>query len=543
MSSGLEVKESNLKPNWVGKRIWINLQSLGFQSMYWGSAQKQVTASTTDDNNKTEEEKAQMNYKSAWIKHMTLDAKDMKTESVGIKVRPIEGLEGVDYLSPGALTNHVSYVFGPVIKALEDAGYNSNPSKPNLAAAPYDWRVMPLELERRDKYFSKTMTMVETLYKNNNNTPVVILGHSLGCKTSHYFMNFAKVKNGQRWIDKYIHTYMPVGGPHLGAPKALRSVISGDKMGLDAFLSDEEALVFGRSLGSGPWLIPKELPAGVPASAYILPHGALQISFTQACDANPLVNNREDLQRPRKYQLQVVGRGLQGNINERRTVLTPFQKVSSDHGPDVVSFTKDHVSFGTLPNPIPEATLHFLLQEPGIGAAKKEKDNRGCCNLGCCIASLFCCCFYLVYRLVRCFTYGVVRAGALTADAITSSAGGGTTLAFSEAVKIPPRVWKGDTVTMKVPLFHQDDYGKAEGCGCFASLVNPRKAYLYVKMKWYPYNREKSFKRICSPVCQPSDDAPDLPIEHKRGAMYQSFPGSDLIDREGLRGTTLQVRL
>lgn len=175
MSSGLEVKESTLKPNWVGKRIWINLQSLGFESMYWGSAQKKKQHHPQQ--NETKEQEAQMNYKSAWVKHMTLNVNDLKTEPTGIKIRPIDGLEGVDYLSPGALTNHVSYVFGPVITALQAAGYNADPTKPNLAASPYDWRLMPLELERRDGYFTKTMTLVEKMYKDNRNSPVVLLGH------------------------------------------------------------------------------------------------------------------------------------------------------------------------------------------------------------------------------------------------------------------------------------------------------------------------------------------------------------------------------
>eukprot|EP00529_Nitzschia_sp_RCC80_P014051 CAMPEP_0113478794 /NCGR_PEP_ID=MMETSP0014_2-20120614/20950_1 /TAXON_ID=2857 /ORGANISM="Nitzschia sp." /LENGTH=746 /DNA_ID=CAMNT_0000372017 /DNA_START=517 /DNA_END=2757 /DNA_ORIENTATION=- /assembly_acc=CAM_ASM_000159 len=536
MSSGLEVQESTLKPNWVGKRIWINLSSLGFSSMYWGSAQSKKQQHQTKSE---KEQEAQINYKSAWIKHMTLNVKDMTAEPAGVKIRPISGLEGVNYLSPGALTNHVSYVFGPVIDALQEAGYNSNPDKLNLAASPYDWRVAPQELERRDQYFTKTMRMVETLYKDNDNTPVVLIGHSMGCKTAHYFLNFALSAKGQEWLDTYVHTYMPVGAPHLGAPKALRSVISGDKMGLDAFLKDEEAIVLGRSLGSGPWLIPKGLPSGVPASAYILPHGVLQVTFTHSCDANALVNKRESLQRPTKYSLHVVGRGLHGNIQERRVVKTPFHKVSSDIGPDVVDFTTEHVSFGTLTQPVKGATLHFLLQEPGIGAAKRDKNDRGGCSLGCCILTIFCCIPYIMFRIIKCLSCGVVRAGALTADAITSTAGGGTTLAFSEGISIPDRVWKGETVSMKIPLFHQSDYGKAEGC-CCPSLVQPRLAAIHVKLKWLPYDSKKSFRKVCGPVCQPSDDAPDLPIKHKEDGVYQTFPGYDLIEREGLAGTTLQ---
>lgn len=317
-------------------------------------------------------------------------------------------------------------------------------------------------------------------------------------------------------------------------------MIAGDKMSLDAFLSSEEALVLGRSLGSGPWLIPQQLPEGAPASAYILPHGVLQISFVHAMDANPLVDKRENLNRPNKYQLQVVGRGLDGHKEERRIVRTPFHKISSDLGPDAVVF-KDQISFGTLEKAVPDATLHFLLQEPGIGAAKKEKDDRGCCSLACCLAFVFCCCICaLVYKILKCLTCGVVRSAALTADALTSTAGGGTTLAFSEAIKIPANVWKGQTVTLKVPLFHKDDYGKYDGWGCFAAMIQPRHTYIHVKLKWIPYNKQKSFKTVCSHVCQPAEDAPKLPIRHKSKSTYQELPGYDLIEREGLTDTTLQ---
>ena len=53
----------------------------------------------------------------------------------------------------------------------------------------------------------------------------------------------------------FFRQFQPVGGPHLGANKACRGMISGDKMGLESFLNDEEGLSLGRSFGSGAWLI------------------------------------------------------------------------------------------------------------------------------------------------------------------------------------------------------------------------------------------------------------------------------------------------
>lgn len=551
MSSGLEIKESDVKPNWVDKRVWINLTSLGMSAMYFGGAQRKQQASapagppspppSKKSVNGDDEEQEQQGYKSAWLTHMMLSPSDMRTEPRGIKVRPIPNLEGVDYLSPGALTSHVSYVFGPVIVALQREGYNPPGGPANLMASTYDWRLPPSELERRDGYFTRTIGLVEGLYKTNGSTPVVLLGHSLGCKTAHYFLNFAKARRGQKWIDRHVHTYLPVGAPHLGAPKALRSTISGDKMGLDAFLSDEEALALGRTFGSGPWLLPRDLPDGVPASSYVLPHGVLQVSFPHAVNANPLVGQRDGLSRPSRYQMQVVARKLgdQQQKQQRRVVKTPFYKVSDDLGPDVVTFT-DKISFATQPKPAPDAVLYFLLQEPGLAAAKKDKQEMRCNPLRCILMWLLCCCICdLIYKLLRTLTCGIIRGATLAADAISSTAGGGSTLAFSEGIKVPPAVWNGRTVTLKVPVCHAEDYGQEGGFLSCLRGAQPRTTIVHVQLKWHPYTRKRSNKPICSPICQPGSDTPALPIESK-GQRYQEYSGYDILEREGVE-TTLKI--
>ena len=53
-----------------------------------------------------------------------------------------------------------------------------------LMAAPYDWRIPPRKLEERDGYFTSVMTKIETLYAKNGNTPVVLMGHSMGTFSS-----------------------------------------------------------------------------------------------------------------------------------------------------------------------------------------------------------------------------------------------------------------------------------------------------------------------------------------------------------------------
>lgn len=68
-------------------------------------------------------------------------------------------------------------------------------------------------------------------------------------------------------------------------------------MGLDVFLSDEDALVLARSLGSTPWLIPRQLPSGAPPHpCFLHRQGVVQIRIHQ---------NRQESSMPTKLKLVV----------------------------------------------------------------------------------------------------------------------------------------------------------------------------------------------------------------------------------------------
>jgi hypothetical protein len=563
MSSGLEVRESNIKPGWKGERIWINLQSLGFESIYFGDAQRLDNPNSNNNansnNNNDEDIKAATHrkYKSAWLEHMVLSQQDMKSETPGVQVRAISGLEGVDYLSPGALTNHVSYVFGPVIQALKNAGYSEPLS---LQAAPYDWRLPPSHLEHRDSYFTRTMQQVEDLYRQNDNTPVILLCHSLGTKTCHYFLNFARRhhgRGGQEWLDQYIHTYLPVGGPHLGAPKALRSVISGDKMGLDTFLNTEEALSFGRSLGSGPWLFPTTLPEGVPSSVYVRPQGVLEVLIVKPVNANALVEQRTSMHKPDRYQIAAILVEEEGD-GSKRIVSTPMS-LADEY--DRADFSSERLYFAIMGQhtalnhgDMKEPYLQFLLQEPGIGVAKQEQSTERFNPLKCCLKCITC--FWicdLVYRILQFFTCILVQGLTLSADVISRAAGGSTTLAQSDRFYlIEDRIWSGQAVTLDLELFHKDDIGRKEGgccccfcCWCFQTPVQPRTTKLSLQLTWTPYNMIKSSNHICSRIAQQQQQQQQQASNINKGGAtvltitgknqtYQEFSGYDILEREGL---------
>mmetsp|Transcript_21956 Transcript_21956/g.62539 ORF Transcript_21956/g.62539 Transcript_21956/m.62539 type:complete len:745 (+) Transcript_21956:3-2237(+) len=580
MSSGLQITESTRKPKWVNERIWINLQSLGMQSMYFGPStvtvreadgelkekgQKDLESTGHDSqheegendgsdrppaSSKEKEEARNRKFKSQWLEHMILQS-DMRSEAPGVKIRNIEGLEGVDYLSPGMLTDHVSYVFGPVINALVDQGGYTRDV--NLQAAPYDWRMSPTELESRDKYFSRTIQQVASLYHSNNDTPVVLIGHSLGTKTAHYFLNFCLKEKGREWIDKYIHTYMPVGGPHLGAPKALRSTISGDKMSLDTFLSDEEALSFGRSLGSGPWLFPGKLPAGATASAYVQPQGIMEINFKGSSQVEQLIKERTAYSKPKSFQLQVVFG------SEKQRVSTPLVMKESKTGPDSVSFVSDTMFFGTAPyvtNDLKNTQVQLFLREPGLGAAKYEEQEKQSGSMCCCILKCITCCW--IFDMLFKIFFGMVKVTYMgflvSADAIMSSAGGTSVLAFSEAIKLDGKVWNkpGEAWTVNVQLFHKHDYGRYEAAFmCFCKKPLPaRQSSVQVEFRWKPYSPAPSTvpdNRLCSSIGELNYPHP-LKItgkhtdENDPNTQYQAMSGYDMLHREGLNSILANIK-
>ncbi len=241
--------------------------------------------------------------KSAWLHHFKL-SDDLRSDPEGLETRPLSGLDAINFLDPGGLVKQFSWVFHHVTKTLMDVGYVEDQ---DLEAAPYDWRILPSMLETRDSYFSKTMVQIEQMYERNNEAPVVLLCHSIGCKTAHYLLNFAKAKEGQDWIDKYIHTYFPVSDPHLGAPKSMQCTIIGDKMGLDAFLSEEEGLICARSFGSVPWMFPLTIPQGMPSAAYLQREGVLHVTVNRF-DCYKMFSERKHM--PSKLHLDVTYNGL-----------------------------------------------------------------------------------------------------------------------------------------------------------------------------------------------------------------------------------------
>lgn len=82
--------------------------------------------------------------------------------------------------------------------------------------------------DEQGQYFVALKALVEDTYELNHKTPVTFIAHSLGCLYLLYFLN----RQTQDWKDKYVSSFMGLGGPWGGAVKPLKVIASGDDLGI-----------------------------------------------------------------------------------------------------------------------------------------------------------------------------------------------------------------------------------------------------------------------------------------------------------------------
>ena len=108
-------------------------------------------------------------------------------------------------------------------------GYDVN----NIIGFPYDWRLAPSEMERRDSFFTQIKYKLETAVKRHKR-PAIVMAHSMGNNLFMYFCEWLKVntKSHERWLKRHVWAYVGFAAPLLGSPGSLRSVFSGHTLGL-----------------------------------------------------------------------------------------------------------------------------------------------------------------------------------------------------------------------------------------------------------------------------------------------------------------------
>lgn len=109
----------------------------------------------------------------------------------------------------------------------------------NLRAAPYDWRRPPTEL---GKYFASLKNLIEQTFKDNGQTPVILLTHSMGGLEVHYFLTTflpMVTPQPQQWKEKYIHKFIPISAPFGGSMESLKSYVTGRSAGVILYANEE----------------------------------------------------------------------------------------------------------------------------------------------------------------------------------------------------------------------------------------------------------------------------------------------------------------
>ena len=248
-SSALEVWESSTTPSWVGDRLWLDIPKVGQAAKV-----KSFVDSISRKRSNTANDSGDAGMR-LFLKHLSL-ADDGYSDPPGIRVRPAAGISAVDYLYYSAIDSlkTASYVMAFVIRALIEVGYDRR----SLYAAPYDWRIPLSKLEERDGYFSELKHHIRLMHDTNNKVPVLLIGHSMGCRVVQMFIEWMRCKGpkGDEWLERYVYGFAAVGAPILGAGKALRGLLTGDPLGLDLFLTLRESRELSQHLGSLPSLLP-----------------------------------------------------------------------------------------------------------------------------------------------------------------------------------------------------------------------------------------------------------------------------------------------
>ncbi|XP_037976740.2 phospholipase A2 group XV isoform X1 [Plutella xylostella] len=140
-------------------------------------------------------------------------------EGVDIRVPGWGTPEAVEWISP--THQKAGSYFSTIADALVKMGYQRNVS---IRGAPYDFRKAPNE---NVEFFVKLKTLAEETYKMNNNTPVTIIGHSMGGAMAQHFLRLQT----QAWKDQYIRRLIGISTPWGGAVKALKVFAIGDDLG------------------------------------------------------------------------------------------------------------------------------------------------------------------------------------------------------------------------------------------------------------------------------------------------------------------------
>ncbi|GLA15692.1 hypothetical protein AnigIFM62618_002238 [Aspergillus niger] len=198
--------------------------------------------------------------KTEWKNHIMLD-KETGLDPPGIKLRAAQGFDATDFFITGY------WIWNKILENLATIGYDPT----NAFTAAYDWRLSYPNLERRDQYFSRLKSYIETAVLVGGEK-VTLASHSMGSQVVLYFLKWVEHPDhgagGRDWVNNHIANWINISGCMLGAVKGLTAVLSGEMRdtaqlnafavyGLEKFLSKEERAEIFRAMPGISSMLPK----------------------------------------------------------------------------------------------------------------------------------------------------------------------------------------------------------------------------------------------------------------------------------------------
>lgn len=238
--SALKVQESQHYQK--GDRLWLAVEKI-----FYGVFQS--------GRRNTHDPAQSVSLRTEWLQHMQLNRDPQCSDPPGIVVTAFNnraGIAALENLMCPSLIDSNGAIWTEALQQLRAMGYKDGQ---NLFGAPYDWRLPPSELIKRGlvddsnerNYYEYLKYVCEIAVKTNNGMKVMLCSHSMGCNVAVYFMSWVNRTNPD-WINKYIHTFVPMGGPFMGAAQATMTGMLGSQR--IPTLKEEDARSMMRSFGS-----------------------------------------------------------------------------------------------------------------------------------------------------------------------------------------------------------------------------------------------------------------------------------------------------
>ena len=80
--------------------------------------------------------------------------------------------------------------------------------------------------EELGDYFIKVKQLIEQMYEENDQMPVILVGHSMGGIVSYYLL----LHQTQEWKDKYINSWITIATPFAGSVDSWKAIVTGDNL-------------------------------------------------------------------------------------------------------------------------------------------------------------------------------------------------------------------------------------------------------------------------------------------------------------------------